>query len=271
MDRGAGGNRPDVSAVAPASVSTGDVIDRPLTIVIPVYNEGANFPALWSEMKQHLGFPFTALVAYDFDGDDTLPVAQQIIAQGETRLRLIKNSYGRGVVGAIRTGFDAAPPGPVLVVMADLSDDLGRVRRMLELYRSGSHIVVGSRYMKGGRLIGGPWFKQLLSRLSGLTLCWFRGIPTHDATNAFKIYDRAMLSAIRIESKGGFELSLEITVKAFLAGYTISETPSTWRDRTAGTSHFKLWKWLPHYLKWYFMAFQPKSRSLGGREEVRSA
>ena len=100
-------------------------MDRPLTIVIPVYNEGANFPALWSEMTEHLDFPFTALVAYDFDGDDTLPVVQQIIAQGETRLRLIKNTYGRGVVGAIRTGFDAAPPGPVLVVMADLSDDLG--------------------------------------------------------------------------------------------------------------------------------------------------
>ena len=79
-------------------------------------------------------------------------MAQQIIAQGETRLKLIKNTYGRGVVGAIRTGFDAAPPGPVLVVMADLSDDLGQVRRMLELYRQGSHIVVGSRYMKGGRL-----------------------------------------------------------------------------------------------------------------------
>ncbi len=186
-----------------APVSKGDVMERPLTIVIPVYNEGANFPALWAEMTQHLDFPFTALVAYDFDGDDTLPVARQIIDQGETRLHLVKNTYGRGVVGAIRTGFDAAPPGPVLVVMADLSDDLGQVRKMLELYRAGSHIVVGSRYMKGGRLIGGPWFKQLLSRLSGLTLCWFRGIPTHDATNAFKIYDRAMLSSIRIESKGG--------------------------------------------------------------------
>jgi dolichol-phosphate mannosyltransferase len=244
-------------------------MDSPLTIVIPVYNEGANFPALWSEMTEHLNFPFTALVAYDFDGDDTLPVVQQIIAQGEARLKLVKNSYGRGVVGAIRSGFDAAPAGPVLVVMADLSDDLGQVSKMLELYRRGSHIVVGSRYMKGGRLIGGPWFKQLLSRLSGLSLCWLRGMPTHDATNAFKIYDRAMLDAIQIESKGGFELSLEITVKAFLAGYTISETPSTWRDRTAGTSRFKLWKWLPHYLKWYFMAFQPKSRKRRPRGELR--
>jgi hypothetical protein len=220
-------------------------------------------------MIEHLNFPFTAFVAYDFDGDDTLPVVQQILAQGEARLKLVKNTYGRGVVGAIRSGFDAAPAGPVLVVMADLSDDLGQVSKMLELYRRGSHIVVGSRYMKGGKLIGGPWFKQLLSRLSGLSLCWLRGMPTHDATNAFKIYDRAMLDAIHIESRGGFELSLEITVKAFLAGYTISETPSTWRDRTAGTSRFKLWKWLPHYLKWYFMAFQPKSSGRGARKELR--
>ena len=244
-------------------------MERPLTIVIPVYNEGANFPALWSEMTQHLKFPFTALVAYDFDADDTLPVAQQIIAQGDTRLKLVRNTYGRGVVGAIRTGFDAAAPGPVLVVMADLSDDLGQVGRMLELYRQGNHIVVGSRYMKGGKLIGGPWFKQMLSRLSGLSLCWLRGIPTHDATNAFKIYDRAMLGSIQIESKGGFELSLEITVKAFLRGYVITETPSTWRDRTAGTSRFRLWKWLPHYLKWYFMAFQSKTRNRKPREELR--
>jgi dolichol-phosphate mannosyltransferase len=251
-------------------VSAVDATNRPLTVVIPVYNEGANFPGLWSEMTEHLDFPFTALVAYDFDEDDTLPVVQQIIGQGETRLRLVKNSYGRGVVGAIRTGFDAAPDGPVLVVMADLSDDLAQVCKMLELYRRGSHVVVGSRYMKGGRLIGGPWFKQMLSRLSGLSLCWLRGVPTHDATNAFKIYDRAMLGAIPIESKGGFELSLEITVKAFLAGYTISETPATWRDRTAGTSRFKLWKWLPHYLKWYFMAFQPKSRTLAATKELRS-
>ena len=230
----------------------------PLTIVIPVYNEAGNFPMLWAEIIQHLCFPFTALVVYDFDSDDTLPVVRAIMARGESRLRLLRNIHGRGVVGAIRTGFAAAPPGPVLVVMADLSDDLMQVEPMLALYRRGNCIVVGSRYMKGGRLIGGPWFKQMLSRVSGLTLCWLRGMPTHDATNAFKIYDRAMLDELAIESKGGFELSLEITIKAFLAGYAIAETPVTWRDRTAGSSRFRLWSWLPHYLRWYCMAYRPK-------------
>ena len=60
-------------------------MNKPLSIVIPVYNEGANFPGLWLEVTKHLTIPFTAFVAYDFDGDDTLPVVQKIIAEGETQ------------------------------------------------------------------------------------------------------------------------------------------------------------------------------------------
>jgi dolichol-phosphate mannosyltransferase len=230
-----------------------------LTIVIPVYNEGANFKQLWSEVSRLIHTDFTAYIVYDFDADDTVPVAREVVAAGEHRLQLVKNRRGRGVVSAILTGFDVAPDGPVLVVMADLSDDLTRVDRMIALYDQGYHIVVGSRYMKGGRLIGGPFFKQLLSRLAGVSLFWLRGLPTHDATNAFKIYDRALVRSLKLESRGGFELNLEITVKVFLGGGRIAEVPSTWRDRTAGESRFRLWKWLPHYLRWYFHAFRRRN------------
>jgi dolichol-phosphate mannosyltransferase len=159
------------------------------------------------------------------------------------------------------TGFDVAPPGPVLIVMGDLSDDLRQVDRMLELYRQGYHLVAGSRYMKGGSLVGGPFFKQALSRMAGTSLYWLRGLPTHDATNAFKIYDRSMVQTFNVESRNGFELNLELTVKAFLGGYRIAEVPSMWRDRTNGQSRFRLWKWLPHYLHWYFYAFRGKTQT----------
>jgi len=230
-----------------------------LTIVIPVYNEGAAFPEMWSVLSDQIKSRFRALVIYDFDQDDTVPVVQAIVAAGESRLSLLKNDIGRGVVGAIMTGFRQAQCGPVLVVMADLSDDLAQVDRMMDLYRQGFHIVVGSRYMKGGRIVNGPMLKQGLSRIAGVSLCWFRRIPTHDATNAFKIYDSAMLQSFNFESRHGFELNLEITVKAFLSGYRITEVPAVWRDRTLGKSKFKLWAWLPHYLHWYFHAFRPKS------------
>jgi len=233
----------------------------PLTIVIPVYNEGANFRALWTELTSGIKTPFIALVVYDFDEDNTLPVVHEVIAGGETRLKLVKNAYGRGVTKAIKTGLEAVESGPVLVTMADLSDEMTAVDKMYELYLQGFDLVCGSRYMRGGQLIGGPFLKQLMSRVSGLTLHYFRGVPTHDATNAFKLYDAAMVHDVKVESVAGFELGLELTVKAFLNGYRIAEIPSTWRDRTAGTSRFRIMHWLPHYLKWYFYAFQPKRAS----------
>jgi len=229
-----------------------------LTVVIPVLNEGARFQALWSNLNQHMPARSQVFVVYDFEEDDTLPIVKEIKAVGEKRLHLLKNSFGPGVVGAIKTGFDAVDTGPVVVVMGDLSDDLQQIGPMLELYDRGFHLVAGSRYMRGGSIRNGPWLKQGLSRLAGVSLFWLRGIPTHDSTNAFKLYDSKMLRSLKLESTKGFELSLEITVKAFLAGFKIIEIPASWEERTAGTSKFRLWKWLPGYLKWYFYAFQPK-------------
>jgi glycosyltransferase involved in cell wall biosynthesis len=230
----------------------------PLSVVIPVYNEGANFKALWGEIASSIQTPFSAIVVYDFDADNTVPVVKEVIASGETRLSLLRNAYGRGVTGAIKTGLEAVKSGPVLVTMADLSDEMTQVDRMYELYLQGYDLICGSRYMRGGKLIGGPFFKQLLSRMSGLTLHYFRGVPTHDATNSFKLYDSQMVRELKVESVAGFELGLELTVKAFLNGYRIAEIPSVWRDRTAGTSRFRVMHWMPHYLKWYFYAFRPK-------------
>ena len=117
--------------------------------------------------------------------------------------------------------------------------------------------------MKGGQQIGGPWLKKLMSRTAGVTLCRFAGLPTHDPTNSFKAYSKSFLDRTPIESTAGFCLGLELTVKAHLAGGVVREVPATWTDRTAGESRFRLWKWLPHYLKWYFHAFsrRPQRRA----------
>ena len=80
------------------------------------------------------------------------------------------------------------------------------------------------------------------------------GFRTHDPTNNFKLYSGTLLESVTIESTGGFELALELTVKAHLAGLRVAEVPTPWRDRTAGQSRFQLWQWLPHYLQWYRQA-----------------
>jgi dolichol-phosphate mannosyltransferase len=230
----------------------------PLHIVVPVYNEGKNFPALRTALRA-IRSPIEVLIVYDFDEDNTVPAVQRVIDEGDARFHLVKNSVRRGVVGALQSGFQSVDRGPILVVMGDMSDELDRVDSMLELYDQGFHLVAPSRYMPGGKVIGGPLIKRNLSKWAGLSLHWLRGLPTHDATNSFKLYDAEMLKTFKLESGGGFELSLEITVKAFRKGYRITELPTTWRDRTEGESRFRLWHWLPLYLRWYFYAFGPRS------------
>lgn len=101
-----------------------------------------------------------------------------------------------------------------------------------------------------------------MSRLAGLSLRWLTGIQTHDCTNNFRAYSSSFLASVRIESQQGFELALELTVKAWTQGLPIDEVPTTWTDRTQGQSRFRLLKWLPLYLRWYLLALR---HSLGRR------
>lgn len=80
------------------------------------------------------------------------------------------------------------------------------------------------------------------------------GIPIHDISNGFKMYKKSVVNAITLESNQGFEIGLELTMKTYIEGYRITEVPAMWQDRTAGESHFKMWKWLPLYLHWCFYA-----------------
>ncbi|WP_422928485.1 glycosyltransferase [Singulisphaera sp. PoT] len=232
---------------------------------MPVYNEGANIGRALAEIYANVKIPKRVLVVYDFDGDNTVPVVRELAPQYPF-VHLVKNDLGKGVLNAVRAGINATTAEVVIVTMADLSDDVAVVPKMVELITNqGYDIVCASRYMKGGRQIGGPKLKKLMSRVAGVSLYWIAGLPTHDATNAFRAYRREVLLETPIESEGGFEYSLEITAKAFARGRRITEVPSTWRDRSAGESRFKLRQWLPHYLKWYFFALTHRpSRAKSG-------
>ncbi|MDB5351419.1 MAG: glycosyl transferase family 2 [Planctomycetota bacterium] len=228
----------------------GAVVD----FVMPVYNEGANVESAIREIDKSVSIPKRILIVYDFDEDNTLPVVRALQPEFPY-VELVKNQLGKGVLNAVRAGIAATTAEVVIVTMADLSDDVAIVPEMARLIRDeGYDIVCASRYMRGGRQIGGPWFKGFLSRTAGVSLYWLAGLPSHDATNAFRAYRRSVLIETPIESTGGFEYSLEITAKAHARGRRITEIPSTWRDRSAGTSRFQMRRWLPLYLRWYFYA-----------------
>ncbi len=233
-----------------------------LDIILPVYNEKELIAETLDSICSLIHNPKRIMIVYDFEADNTLPVVKEWLTHHDVDLVMIRNQWNRGVLQAIKTGFIQAIGPMVLVVMADLSDDLAVVDDMVDHMNRGSDLVCGSRYIKGGSQEGGPLLKGWLSRLAGLSLHWLTRIPTHDVSNSFKLYRKSLLDDIRIESTGGFELGMEILVKAYLKGYRISEVPCHWKDRMAGESRFRLWRWLPHYLHWYFYAL------FGSKEKI---
>jgi dolichol-phosphate mannosyltransferase len=234
-------------------------MQQPLGIIIPVYNEGANIEATLLAIEKNIHTPHNTYIVYDFEEDDTLPVVRKMQAKG-LPVELLNNPFP-GVANAIKTGLRKVSDGYLLVTMADLSDDYAIVDRMCQLMSLGYDLVCGSRYMKGGRQIGGPFFKKLLSRIAGVSLKYLAGLPVHDATNSFKLYRKSMLNKIDIQSEDGFEVGMEITIKAHFAGCKITELPCVWTCRKSGKSRFKLIKWLPKYLQWYFFALNKRIRN----------
>lgn len=231
------------------------LIARRVSVVIPVYNEDRNIAECLRRLAHALASEdHELLVCYDFDEDRTL-AAIAAMPDKPPSVRLVKNDLGRGPAFAIRAGMAAATGDVVVVTMADLSDPPEIIRAMARKIRDeGAHVVSGSRYMPGGSQKGGPLLKRLGSRAAGLSLHWLAGVATHDATNNFRAYSREFLSKVPVQSEAGFELGLEMTVKAHVRGWNVAEVPSTWEDRTAGESRFRILKWLPHYLKWYAVA-----------------
>lgn len=227
------------------------------SIVIPVYNEGENICTTIDGIFSIVKGDYRILLIYDKPNDTTLPYAKECHSRYGERVQLIQNHYGTGALNAIKTGLEVSEGTYAIVTMADLSDPPEVMNTMIDsAEREQADIVCASRYMKGGQQIGGPRFKGFLSHTAGLLLCRFAKLPTHDPTNSFKLYRKSFLNQVKIESTGGFELGIELVVKAYAGGYRISEVPTTWRDRVAGKSNFKLWKWLPNYLHWFFYAFR---------------
>jgi dolichol-phosphate mannosyltransferase len=234
-----------------------------LTVVVPVYNEAENFPRFHASLQAHVRTPYRLLVVYDHENDTTLPVARALAATDPT-IELVKNE-GKGVLGALKTGLKKPERGAVLVTMADCSDDHAQADAMFALYQDGFHVVSASRYSKGGEQRGGPLLKSAMSRAAGVSLHLLGGVATSDPTNNYKLYAVDFLQRVEIESTGGFEVALELTVKATRMGLRVCEIGTVWTDRVAGQSNFQLRKWLPRYLRWYAAAMQDRAGKLLGK------
>jgi len=236
-----------------------------VSIVIPAYNEGPDIVSGLDRIFEAIKLDAEVLVVVDSADDTTIPPVDEYRVH-EPRIRHLVNDYGRGPAYAIRYGIDHAAADTVVVTMADGCDDPRQIDDLVKLVERGVVVAAASRYMPGGQQVGGPRFKVFLSRIAGRTLHIFTGVGTRDATNSFKAYSKRFVESVGIDSKHGFEIGLELTAKARRLRQPVAEIPTIWLDRTFGQSNFKLSKWIPKYMRWYFFAF---GRQLSA-DEVRA-
>lgn len=232
-----------------------------MSIVIPAYREGDAIRACLERIDESVSVTRDVAVVVDMEDDPTVPVVTSM-CDDIAGLRVLVNTHGRGPANAIRYGIDHASAPVVVVTMADGSDDPRQIDDLTRLVERGVVVAAASRYMAGGQQIGGPALKSLLSRVAGLSLYWLARIGTRDATNSFKAYDRGFVQRVGIESRDGFEIGLELTAKARRQRLPVAEIPTIWLDRSEGVSNFKLWRWIPKYLRWYVFAFGSSQRGV---------
>lgn len=223
-----------------------------LSIVIPVYNEQENIREVITRIENSLDMPYELVVVNDHSADKTEEIAERLSSE-YNNIRSVKNNLDKGFANALKTGFKNITTDIVIPVMGDLCDDLSTIKRMLVKIDEGYDIVCGCRYVKTGARIGGSRIKGFFSYFVGISLYYLLGLPTRDIANAFKMYRKKVIESIDIKSKG-FEVSMEIPLKAYYLGFKIAEVPTVWIERTKGKSNFRMFRLFPGYLRLYIWA-----------------
>lgn len=223
-----------------------------ISLVIPAHNEEGVIAKTIKAIEEQVTLDYEIIVVNDHSSDNTGMVVKGLTGEFPN-IRLVDNDREKGFANALKKGFSVSASEFVIPVMADLCDDPATIDEMYAKALGGYDIVCASRYMKGGTKLGGPAVQNFFSQFVGRSLKYLIGIGTSDISNSFKCYRRGLLDSIKIESKG-FEISMEIPLKAFFAGFSITEVPTIWKGREIGKSKFYLFKVAPDYIKLYFWA-----------------
>ncbi|HPL82909.1 MAG TPA: glycosyltransferase [Candidatus Omnitrophota bacterium] len=227
-----------------------------LSIIIPAYNEEENIASVLEKVEALVDLEHELIVVNDYSTDRTVGIVSDLALKFRN-IRLLDNKNNKGFANALKFGFAQARNELIVPVMGDLCDDLNTLKAMAKKIDENYDVVCGSRYIKGGARIGGSKVKGFLSSFAGWSLYYLLGIPTHDVANAFKMYRKKVIDSMNIEAKG-FEISMEMPLKAYYSGFRITEVPTIWREREKGKSSFRMFKLTPSYLKFYLWGIKKR-------------
>lgn len=207
-------------------------------VVVPTYNEAAGIEVLLDRVlaaDPHLRI----LVVDDSSPDGTAELVRRRAA-GEPRIELLVRSAKQGLGRAYVAGFRQGLEGTFerfVEMDADLShdpDDLPRLIRATEH----ADLVIGSRYLRGGRVEGWSRRRHLLSFAANTYARTLLGFGVRDSTSGFRCYRRGALETLDLDAiaSQGYAFQVEMAFRIHRAGLRVTELPITFRERSSGRS-----------------------------------
>lgn len=241
-----------------------------LSVVVPARNEAGNIAALVEDIRVELavnGIPHEIVIVVDSRSTDrTWEICTGLASRYPEVAPLLHSGGGFGL--AVIHGFDRMSGDAAVVMMADRCDSCGDLVRMWELLAAGNDCVFASRFLPGGGADGYGFTKLVLNRLANLFIRLLFGVEFNDTTNAFKAYRREVIDACRPFAATGFELTVELPLKAMVRGFSWAVIPTVWRKREAGSDNLRVWANARRYLGICLLVRRERRRfRAGGREE----
>ena len=217
-------------------------------VVIPTYNEKENVAAMADAVLSHLP-PEGMLLFLDDNSPDGTGRIIDGLCEGNPRIAVMHREKKEGLGRAYVAGFAKAlemGATHVIEMDCDFSHDPADVERLLANIggRPGSppdapDVVIGSRYVKGGRCVGWPFRRWFISRFGGIFIRIVMGTPVADPTGGFKCFTRAALERLGDFSmirSFGYSFQMEMNYRMWKMGLRLAEIPITFAERRAGTS-----------------------------------
>lgn len=209
----------------------------PLSVVLPTYNESQNIAKMLDSIAETLPADSVAeiIVVDDNSPDGTGDIASRhATGNGKVRVQVIRRPGKLGLSSAILAGVQLAAGDIVVVMDGDFSHPPHAIPAMVEeLQGSKYDIVVASRYVKGGSVIGWPFKRRLMSKGATKIAQVGLGIDVNDPMSGFFAFRRRIIEGIKFDAIG-YKMLLEILVKA--KGARVKEMPYTFINRRAGAS-----------------------------------
>ena len=211
-------------------------------IIIPTYNELANAPILIERIFKHIPDAHI-LIIDDGSPDKTGEKIKEIQSKYLSTLFLLERASKSGLGSAYRTGFAwGLERGyeELIEMDADLSHRVRDLKKMIEAkeLQPNTDLVIGSRWMPGGKTENWSKSRELLSRAANLYVRAMLGMGVKDSTAGFRIYSSSILKKLNLEAikSEGYSFQIEMTRAVHKLGGKIIEVPITFRERENGVS-----------------------------------